>query len=53
MQCTCAQVNGGVIAMSKGTALFDAVAISDTEAEVREGRTGGDASRAEARRGAG
>jgi hypothetical protein len=39
--------------MSKGTALFDTVAISDTEAEVREGRTGGDASKAEARRGAG
>jgi hypothetical protein len=39
---------GGVISMVKGTALFDAVAISGTESAVRAGR-GVDASRADAR----
>jgi hypothetical protein len=31
---------GGVLSMGKGTALFDGVAISGTEAEVRVGRPG-------------
>jgi hypothetical protein len=38
---------GGVLNMTRGAALFDAVAISDTFAEVCAGR-GGDASRADA-----
>jgi hypothetical protein len=34
-RCTRAQFGGGVIAMDKGAALFDGVAISGTEAWVR------------------
>jgi hypothetical protein len=45
-----AQTHGGVISIRKGTALFDSVLISDSEARVRAGR-GGDASRADARGG--
>ena len=44
VRCARAQGDGGVLSMAKGTALFDAVAISDTGAAVRAGR-GGDASR--------
>ncbi len=41
MRCARAQKYGGVIFMDKGTALFDAVAITDIEAErVRAGRRG-------------
>ena len=50
VRCTRAQTGydgGGVLSMGQGTALFDAVAISDTEAGVRAGR-GGVASRADA-----
>jgi hypothetical protein len=48
------QSYGGVLAMEKGTALFDAVAISGTEAVRTAGRgRGGDASRADAHRGRG
>ncbi len=37
-QCTRAQINGGgVLSIAKGTALFDAVAISGTDAGVRGG----------------
>ncbi len=36
-RCTRAQYGGGVIAMDKGAALFDGVAISGTEAWVRAG----------------
>ena len=50
-QCTRAQgYGGGVIVMEKGNVLFDAVAISDTEASVRAGWFD-DASRADARGG--
>ncbi len=46
------QSYGGVLAMEKGTALFDAVAISDTEAVHMAGRgRGGDASRVDVRGG--
>jgi hypothetical protein len=41
-RCARAQYSGGVLFMSKGTALFDAVAISGSAAGVRAGR-GGDA----------
>ncbi len=37
-RCTRAQYGGGVITMDKGAALFDGVAISNAEAEVRAGR---------------
>jgi hypothetical protein len=38
VRCAHAQKGGGgVLSMAKGTALFDAVAISDTEAGVRKG----------------
>ncbi len=47
-----AQRYGGVLSMTSGTALFDAVAISDTAAEVCAGR-GGNACRADAHRGEG
>ena len=50
VRCACAQGNGGVLSMAKGTALFDAVAISDTGASVRA-RRGGDASRGRCLRG--
>jgi hypothetical protein len=46
MRCTRAQINGGVIAIYKGTALFDAVAISDTEAFNVRYRQFGDARQA-------
>ncbi len=36
-RCIRAQYGGGVIAMDKGAALFDGVAISGTEAQVRAG----------------
>jgi hypothetical protein len=36
-RCARAQIFGGVLSMAKGTALFDAVAISGTEALVRAG----------------
>ncbi len=36
-RCARAQIAGGVLSMTKGTALFDAVAISGTEAGVRAG----------------
>jgi hypothetical protein len=36
-RCTRAQFGGGVLRMDKGAALFDGVAISDTEAQVRAG----------------
>ncbi len=38
MRCARAQYSSGVLSMVKGTALFDAVAISGTEAVVRAGR---------------
>jgi hypothetical protein len=38
MPCTRAQPFGGVLDMVKGTALFDTVAISDTEADRTAGR---------------
>jgi hypothetical protein len=40
VRCARAQNNGGVLSMTKGTALFDTVAISGTEAIVRAGRAG-------------
>ncbi len=45
VRCARTQAFGGVLFMAKGTALFDAVAISDTGASVRA-RRGGAASRA-------
>jgi hypothetical protein len=53
VRCSRAQTfdgGGGVIFIRKGTALFDTMLISDTEAAVRVGR-GGDVSRADARSG--
>ncbi len=46
MRCARAQYSSGVLLMASGTALFDAVAISNTEARVRAG-WGGDVSRAD------
>jgi hypothetical protein len=39
-RCARAQIAGGVLKMTKGTALFDTVAISSTTAKVRASRAG-------------